>query len=57
MHKIRDLLRLTYGEGLSRRQVSLSTGIPVTTISEHLGRPHAADGRGQEQTERKEENR
>jgi transposase len=42
MHKIRELLRLTYGEGLSRRQVSLSTGIPVTTISEHLGRARLA---------------
>jgi len=42
MRKIRDVLRLTYGEGRSRRQVSASTGIPVTTISEHLGRAKAA---------------
>jgi transposase len=42
MRKIRDVLRLTYGERLSRRQVSASTGIPVTTISEHLGRAKAA---------------
>lgn len=42
MRKIRDVLRLTYSDGLSRRQVSLSIGIPVTTISEHLGRAKAA---------------
>ena len=42
MRKIRDVLRLTYGDGLSRRQVAASTGIPVTTVSEHLGRAKAA---------------
>lgn len=42
MRNIRDVLRLAFGEGLSRRQVSLSTGIPVTTLSEHLGRAKAA---------------
>jgi hypothetical protein len=42
MRKIRDVLRLSFGEGLSRRQVSASTGIPVTTICEYLGRAKAA---------------
>jgi transposase len=42
MRKIRDALRLTFGEGLSRRQVSLSTGIPVTTLVEYVGRAKAA---------------
>ncbi len=42
MRKIRDILRLTHGEHLSRRQVSASTGIPVATLSEHLGRAKAA---------------
>lgn len=42
MRKIRDVLRLTYGEGLSRRQVSRSTGIPVTTLADHLARSRAA---------------
>ena len=42
MRKIRDVLRLTYSDGLSRRQVSLSTGIPVSTVGEHLGRAKAA---------------
>jgi len=41
MRKI-DVLRLTYGERLSQRQVSLSTGIPFTTLSEHLRRAKAA---------------
>jgi transposase len=42
MRKIRDILRLSLGEGLSRRQVSASLGIPVSTISEHLGRAKLA---------------
>jgi transposase len=42
MRKIRDILRLSLGEGLSRRQVSASLGIPVSTISEHLGRAKVA---------------
>jgi transposase len=42
MRKIRDILRLTYSEGLSRRQVSAATGVPVTTLVEHLGRARAA---------------
>ena len=35
MRKIRDVLRLTFGEGLSRRPVSFPLGIPVTTVSAH----------------------
>jgi transposase len=42
MRKIRDILRLTFGEELSRRQVSASLGIPVSTIVEHLGRAKLA---------------
>lgn len=42
MRKIRDILRLTLGEGLSRRQVSRSTGVPVTTLVDHLGRAKLA---------------
>jgi hypothetical protein len=42
MRKIRDILRLTYSEGLSRRQVSAVTGVPVTILVEHLGRARAA---------------
>jgi transposase len=42
MRKIRDVLRLTFGEGLSRRQVSASLGIPVTTVSDHVARAKAA---------------
>ena len=38
MRKIRDILRLSFGEGLSLRQVSASLGIPFTTVSDHLRR-------------------
>ena len=42
MRKIRDVLRLSFSEGLSRRQVSLSLGIPFTTVSGHVKRAKAA---------------
>ena len=42
MRKIRDVLRLSFGEKLSRRQVSASLGIPVTTVSDHVMRAVAA---------------
>jgi transposase len=42
MRKIRDVLRLTYGEGLSRHQVSAATGVPQTTVVECLARARAA---------------
>jgi transposase len=38
MRNIREVLRLTFGEGLSRRQVSLATGIPFTTLGDHVRR-------------------
>ena len=38
MRKIREVLRLTFGEGLSRRQVGASAGVPVTTVSDYVGR-------------------
>ena len=42
MRKIRDVLRLTFGERLSRRQVSASLGIPFTTICEYVDRSRQA---------------
>ena len=42
MRKIRDVLRLSFGEELSRRQVSASLGVPFTTVSDHVGRALAA---------------
>ena len=38
MRKIREILRLHLGEGLSRRQVGAATGSPYSTIADHLGR-------------------
>ena len=38
MRKVRDILRLALGEGLSRRQVGASLGIPHTTVADHLRR-------------------
>ena len=38
MRNIREVLRLTLGEGLSRRKVSLATGIPFTTVGDHVRR-------------------
>jgi hypothetical protein len=42
MRRISDILRLTFGEGLSRRQVSLSLGVPFTTVADHVNRARAA---------------
>jgi transposase len=42
MRKIRDVLRLTFAEQLSRRQVSTSLGIPFTTICEYIDRSRRA---------------
>ena len=42
MRKIRDVLRLTFAEGLSRRQVGLSLDIPFTTVADHVRRARAA---------------
>ena len=42
MRKIRDVLRLTFAEGLSRRQVGLSLDMPFTTVADHVARAIAA---------------
>jgi len=42
MRKIKEVLRLHLGEGLSRRQVSAATGLPYTTLVDHLARVRAA---------------
>jgi len=42
MRKIREVLRLTFGEGLSRRQVSAASGVPFTTVSDYVARAVAA---------------
>jgi transposase len=41
MRKVREVLRLAWEQGLSRRQVGAALGIPFTTVSDHLRR--AAD--------------
>jgi transposase len=38
MRKVRDILRLAWGQGLSRRQVGAALGIPFTTVADHLRR-------------------
>ena len=38
MRKIREILRLALGEGLSRRATGAATGLPYTTVSDHLVR-------------------
>jgi len=42
MRKIREVLRLSLGDGLSRRQVGAATGLPYTTVADHLARSRAA---------------
>ncbi len=42
MRKIREVLRLSHGEGLSHRQVALVTGVGPTTVREYLSRAAAA---------------
>lgn len=42
MRKIRDILRLAWGEGLSHRQVGRSLAIPFTTVADHVRRAQAA---------------
>jgi transposase len=42
MRKIREVLRLTWGQGLSRRQVSASLSLPRTTVSDYVGRAERA---------------
>ena len=38
MRKIRELLRLHRGEGLSRRQAAIAAGMPYATAADHLAR-------------------
>ncbi len=42
MRKIRDVLRLNLGEGLSRRKVGAAVGLPYTTVADYLVRARAA---------------
>ena len=42
MRKIREVLRLSHGEGLSHRQVARVTGVGPTTVREYLSRAAAA---------------
>lgn len=42
MRKIKEVLRLQLGEGLSRRQVSRATGLPYTTVADHVARARRA---------------
>ena len=41
MRKIRDVLRLSLGEGLSLRDVALSLQVPHTTVGDHVRRAKA----------------
>jgi len=42
MRKIRGVLRLSLGEQLSRRQISASLGIPLSTLADCIGRAKLA---------------
>ena len=42
MRKIREILRLSHAEGLSRRQVGAAMGLPYTTVADYLGRVRRA---------------
>ena len=42
MRKIRELLRLHRGEGLSRRQAAIAAGMPYATAADHLARAQRA---------------
>ena len=42
MRKIRDVLRLRFGEGLSLRRVALSVDLPHTTVAEYVRRADRA---------------
>jgi transposase len=42
MRKVRDILRLAWGEGLSHREVGRSLGIPFTTVADHVRRAKTA---------------
>lgn len=42
MRKVRDILRLAVGQGLSHRQVGAAVGVPFTTVADHLRRAREA---------------
>ena len=42
MRKVREILRLAEGQGLSRRQVGRALGVPFTTVADHLRRAKEA---------------
>jgi hypothetical protein len=42
MRYVRDILRLAWGQGLSRREIGRSLGLPFTTVSDHVPRAEAA---------------
>lgn len=42
MRKIREILRLSHAEGLSRRQVGAAVGLPYTTVADYLDRARLA---------------
>ena len=42
MRKIREIIRLRFGEGLSMRAVSASLQIPLTTVTDHVSRARCA---------------
>lgn len=42
MRKIREVLRLSLGDGLSRRRVGAATGLPYTTVADYLVRARLA---------------
>src|SRR2546428_3293930 len=42
MRKIREVLRLTFAEGLSRHLVGIAAGLPTTTVADYVGRAQRA---------------
>ena len=42
MRKIREVLRLSFGQRLARRQVAVAAGLPYTTVSDYLARARRA---------------
>ena len=42
MRKIRDVIRLTLGEGLRLRQIGRSLDLPFTTVGDHVRHANAA---------------
>jgi hypothetical protein len=42
MRKIREVLRLSLGQGLSLRQVAASAQVPYTTVADYVRRPRSA---------------